>query len=72
MEFAQTRQREARDLRHHHRLRPILRHPNRQLRQCAVGLADGQSDFITTAIAPGNNDRFAATGMKSVTDNSLT
>ena len=58
-------------LRHHHRLRPILRHPDRQLRQRAIGLADGQSDVVTMAIAPGNNNRFAVTGMKSVTDNRL-
>ena len=70
-EFAQTRQRETRDLRHHHRRRPILRHPDRQLRQRAVRLTDGQSDFVTTAIAPRNNDRFPITGMKSVTDNRL-
>jgi hypothetical protein len=34
-------------------------------------LSDGQSDFITMAIAPRNNDRFAATGMKSVADDGL-
>jgi hypothetical protein len=34
-------------------------------------LANGQSDFITMAIAPRNNDRFAATGMKSVADDGL-
>ena len=70
--LALTRQREARDFRHPHRLRPILRHPDWQLRQRAVGLANGQSDFITMAIAPRNNDRFAATGMKSVADDGLT
>jgi len=34
-------------------------------------LADGQNDFITMAIAPRDNDRFAATGMKSVADDGL-
>ena len=45
---------------------------SRQLRQRAIGLTDGQSDVVTMAIAPGNNNRFAVTGMKSVTDNRLT
>src|SRR3954468_2719928 len=71
-EFAQTRQRETRDLPHHHRRRPILRHPDRYLRQRAVQLADGQSDFVATTIAPRNNDRFPTTGMKAVTDSRLT
>lgn len=38
----------------------------------AVGLADGKSYLIVTAITPRNNDRFAATGMKCVTDSHLT
>lgn len=38
----------------------------------AIGLADGKSYFIVTAITPRNNDRFAATGMKSVKDSHLT
>ena len=42
------------------------------MRQRAVRLADGQSNFAPTAIAPRDNDRFAATGMKSVTDSHLT
>src|SRR4051812_7683385 len=71
-EFAYTRQRETRDLPHHHRRRPILRHPDRHLRQRAVQLADGQSDFVATTIAPRNNDRFPTTGMKAVTDSRLT
>src|SRR6516164_2393403 len=71
-EFAQIRQRETGNLRHHHHLCPILRHPDRQLRQRAIGLTDDQSDVVTMAIAPGNNNRFAVTGMKSVTDNRLT
>src|SRR3954469_18480368 len=71
-EFAYTRQRETRDLPHHHRRRPILRHPDRHLRQHAVRLADGQSGFVATTIAPRNNDRFPTTGMKAVTDSRLT
>src|SRR3954453_17538896 len=71
-EFASTRQRETRDLPHHHRRRPILRHPDRHLRQRAVRLADGQSDFVATTIAPRNNDRFPTAGMKAVTDSRLT
>src|SRR3954447_11111396 len=71
-EFAQTRQRETRDLPHHHRRRPILRHLDRHLRQRAVRLADGQSDFVATTITPRNNDRFPTTGMKAVTNSRLT
>src|SRR3954453_9233468 len=71
-EFAETRQRETRDLPHHHCRRPILRHPDRHLRQRAVRLADGQSDFVAMTIAPRNNDRFPTTGMKAVTDSRLT
>src|SRR3954454_1201372 len=57
---------------HHHRRRPILRHPDRHLRQRAVRLTNGQSDFVATTIAPRNNDRFPTTGMKAVTDSRLT
>src|SRR6476620_5755775 len=71
-EFAETRQRETRDLPHPHHRRPILRHPDRHLRQRAVRLADGQSDFVATTIAPRNNDRFPTTGVKAVTDRRLT
>src|SRR3954470_14151550 len=71
-EFAEIRQRETRDLPHPHRRRPILRHPDRHLCQRAVRLADGQSDFVATTIAPRNNDRFPTTGMKAVTDSRLT
>jgi hypothetical protein len=71
-EFAETGQRETRNLRHHHRRRPILRHPDRHLRQRAVRLADGQSDFVAVTIAPRNNDRFPTTRMKAVTDSRLT
>jgi hypothetical protein len=35
-------------------------------------LADDQGNLVAMPIAPGNNDRFAATGMKSVTNNRLT
>src|SRR6478735_9836328 len=65
------RQRQTWNLRHHHRLRRILRHPDRQLRQGAVGLTDGHSDIVTTAIATGYDDRLPVTGMKSVADNRL-
>src|SRR3954468_10809732 len=71
-EFAETRQRKTRDLPHHHRRRLILRHPDRHLRQRAVRLGDGQSDFVAMTIAPRNNDRFPTTGMKAVTDSRLT
>ena len=57
---------------HRHCLRRILRHPDRQLHKCAIGLTDGHSDVVTTAIAAGYDDRFPVTGMKSVTDNRLT
>jgi hypothetical protein len=65
------RQRQTGTLRHHHRLRLIFRHPDRQMRQGAVRLADGQTDLVTTTIAPGNSNRFPVTGMESVTDNRL-
>jgi hypothetical protein len=41
------------------------------LRQRAVRLADGQSDFVAMAIVPPNNDCFPATGVKAVTDSHL-
>src|SRR6478672_3452869 len=41
------------------------------MRQGAVGLTDGHSDIVTTAIATGYDDRLPVTGMKSVTDNRL-
>jgi hypothetical protein len=66
------RQRQTGNLRHRHCLRRILRHPDRQLRQRAIGLTDGHSDVVTTAIATGYDDRLPVTGMKSVTDNRLT
>ncbi|MER8570359.1 hypothetical protein NKH85_33275 [Mesorhizobium sp. M0924] len=58
-------------LRQHYRFRPIFRHPDWQLHQRAVRLADDQSDLVTMAIASGNSNRFPVTGMKSVTDNRL-
>ena len=66
------RQRQTWNLRHRHCLRRILRHPDRQLRQRAIGLTDGHSHVVTTAIATGYGDRLPITGMKSVTDNRLT
>ena len=66
------RQRQKWNLRHRHRLRRILCHPDRQLRQGTVGLTDGHSDIVTTAIATGYDDRLPVAGMKSVTDNRLT
>src|SRR6516162_4698801 len=66
------RQRQTWNLCHRHRLRRILRHPDRQLRQRAIGLTDGHSHVVTTAIATGYGDRLPVTGMKSVTDNRLT
>lgn len=66
------RQRQTWNLRHRHCLRRILRHPDRQLRQRAIGLTDGHSDVVTTANATGYDDRLPVTGMKSVTDNRLT
>lgn len=46
--------------------------PDRQLHQGAVKLADDQSDLVTMAIAPGNNNRFPVTVMKSISNNRLT
>ena len=66
------RQRQKWNLRHRHCLRRTLRHPDRQMRQRAIGLTDGHSDFVTTAIATGYDNRLPVTGMKSVTDNRLT
>lgn len=66
------RQRHTWNLRHSHRLCRILHHPDRQLRQCAIGLTDGHRDVVPAAIAIGYDDRLPVTGMKSVTDNRLT
>jgi hypothetical protein len=41
------------------------------MRQRAVRLANGESDFLATTVAARNNDRLASAGMKSVTDNRL-
>lgn len=41
------------------------------MRQGAVRLANGQTDLVTTTIAPGNSNRFPVTGIESVTDNRL-
>jgi hypothetical protein len=71
-EVTQTHQRQARNLCYRHLGRSILRHPDRQLRQRAVRLADNQSDFITTPIVPGSNDYRATTRMKAVPDRRLT
>src|SRR5262249_33289013 len=71
-ELTQMRQRQTWTVRHRHCLRRILRHPDRQLRQRAIGLTDGHSHVVTTAIATSYDDRLPVTGMKSVTDNRLT
>lgn len=71
-ELTQTRQREARNLRNHHLCRPLFRHPDRQLRQRPVRLADDQGDFIAMPIAPRRNDRLATARMKAVPDRDLT
>ena len=60
------------DLRYPDRLCKLFRHPDWQMHARAIGLADGKSYFIVTAITPRNNDHFAATGMKSMTDSHLT
>jgi len=65
-EVAQTGQRQARDLRDHHRCGLVLGHPDRQLCQRAVRLADGQGDFVAVAMAPRDLDRFSAPGMEPV------
>jgi hypothetical protein len=70
-EFAQARQRQTWILAHRHRRRRFLHHPGRQLRQRAVRLADGQSNFVTMAVAPHDKDAFTATGMKRVADSRL-
>ena len=70
-EFAQARQREAREFRHRHRRGLFLGHPDRQLRQRAVRLADGQGGSIAVAAAPRDHDRFAAPRMKPVADDHL-
>ena len=55
-----TWQRQTRDLRYPHRLCKLFRHPDWQMHARAIGLADGKSYFIVTAITPLNNDHFAA------------
>jgi hypothetical protein len=62
-EFVQARQRQTWTLGHRHRRRPFLHHPDRQLRQRAVRLADGQGNFVPMAVAPHDKDAFTATGM---------
>ena len=71
-EFTQTRQREARNLRNHHLCRTLFHHPDRQLRQRPVRLADDQGDFIAMPNAPRRNDRLATARMKPVPDRDLT
>jgi hypothetical protein len=71
-EFSQTRQRDARNLRYHHLCRLIPRHPDRQLRQRAIWLADNQGDFITMPDLPRSNNYLATTRMKAVPDRNLT
>jgi hypothetical protein len=71
-EFTQTRQRKARNLGHRHLGRPLFRHPDRQLRQRPVRLADDQGDFIAMPIAPRSNHRLATARMKAVPDRNLT
>ena len=68
-EFAQARQREARELRHRHRRGLVVGHPDWQLRQRAVRLADGQCDSV--AAASRDHDRFTAPGMEPVADDHL-
>ncbi len=68
-ESAQARQRQMRQLTYRHDRRLILGHPDRELGQGTVRLADSQTNFVATSIPAGNNDRFSATGMKFVTDN---
>src|SRR5258707_14754893 len=70
-EVTQTRQREARNLRYRHLCRSIFRHPDRQLRQRTVRLANDQSDFVTMTNAPNSDDRRATTRMKAVPDRRL-
>ena len=71
-EFTQTRQREARNLRHHHICRPLFRHPDRQLRQRAIGLTDDQGNFIAMTNASRRNDPLATARVKPVPDRDLT
>lgn len=71
-EFTQTRQRQARNLRNHHPCRTLFHHPDRQLRQRPVRLADDQGDFIAMPNAPRRNDRLATARMKPVPDCDLT
>ena len=67
-QFAQARQRQTWNRGHRHRRRPLFRHPDRQMRQRAVGLADSQSNIVAIAVAPHNTDAFTKTGMKCITD----
>jgi hypothetical protein len=70
-EFAQAPQREARAPRHRHRSGPILGHPDRQLRQSPVRLADDQDNLVTLATVAPDFDRCAAPGVKAVADYGL-
>jgi hypothetical protein len=70
-EFAQALQRQAREFRHRHHRGLVLGHPDRQLRQRAVRLADGQCGSIAVAAAPRDHDRFAAPGVEPVADDHL-
>jgi hypothetical protein len=70
-EFAQARQREARAPHHRHLSGPIFGHPDRQLRQRPVRLADDQDNLITLAAAAPDFDRCAAAGVKAVADQHL-
>src|SRR5258708_19001942 len=71
-EVTQTRQREARNLRYRHLCGSILRHPDRQLRQRTVRLANDQSDFVAMTSVPNSDNCRATTGMKAVPDRRLT
>jgi hypothetical protein len=70
-EFAQAPQREARAPHHRHRSGPVLGHPDRQLRQSPVRLADDQDDLVTLAALAPDFDRCAAPGVKAVADHHL-
>jgi len=70
-EFAQARQREARAAHHRHRSGPVLGHPDRQLRQSPVGLADDQDNLVALAPAAPDFDRCAAAGVEAVADHHL-
>jgi hypothetical protein len=70
-EFAQTGQRQARDLRDRHRRGLVLGHPDRQMCQRAIRLADGQGDFVAVAMAPHDHGRIPAPRMERVADDHL-